>query len=140
MIVGLGMDLVEIDRIRALVERHGERACTRLFTPTEIAYSRRRTDPMPHFAARFAAKEAAFKALSGTPEARRIGWCDIEVVNGADGRPTLRLHRVAADRARELGITAALVTLTHSHVTAAATVILVTAALPGSAPLGGSNG
>ncbi|HEX5580519.1 MAG TPA: holo-ACP synthase [Gemmatimonadaceae bacterium] len=140
MIVALGMDLVEIDRVRALVERHGARARERLFTPAEIAYAERRADPVPHLAARFAAKEAAFKALAGTPEARRIGWRDLEVVNEADGRPTLHLHGPAAERARAMGVTVALVTLTHTHATAAATVILVTADVSGAAPVDAARG
>jgi holo-[acyl-carrier protein] synthase len=125
VIVGLGMDLVDIARVRALLERHGDRARARLFTDGEVAYAACRADPARHFAARFAAKEAAYKALAGTPEARRIGWRDVEVVNEADGRPVLRLHGPAAERAGELGATVALVTLTHADAAAAATVILV---------------
>ncbi len=132
MIVGLGIDLVEVERMRALVERHGARARSKLFTPLELAHADRRSDPIPALAARFAAKEAAFKALAGTPEARRIGWRDMEVVNDPDGRPTLRFHGPAAERARAMGVATALVTLTHTHLAAAATVILVTA--PGAAP------
>ncbi|HEY0971466.1 MAG TPA: holo-ACP synthase [Gemmatimonadales bacterium] len=136
MIVGLGIDLVEVERVRALVERHGARARERLFTALELAYAGRRADPIPALAARFAAKEAAFKALAGTPEARRIGWRDMEVVNDVDGRPTLRLHGPAAERAREMGVATVLVTLTHTHTAAAATVILVTAAEPAPSPVG----
>lgn len=124
MIVGMGMDLVDIARIRATLERHGERARARLFTAGELAYADRRQDPARHLAARFAAKEAAFKALSGSPSARAIGWRDIEVVSDLDGRPGLRLHGLAAARARELDVVAAWLTITHADQMAAATVVL----------------
>ncbi len=133
MILGLGMDLVEVERMRALLTRHGARARQRLFTPGEIAYAEGRADPALHFAARFAAKEAAFKALSGSPLARRIGWQDLEVVNEPDGRPTLRLHGVAAARVAELGPCAVWLTLTHAHAAAAATVV-VEGHAPGPSP------
>ena len=124
MIVGLGMDVMDIDRMQSLLERHGERARARLFTAIELAYADARPEPARHLAARFAAKEAAFKALAGTPEARAIGWRDLEVVNELDGRPGLRLHGPAAARARELGVSNAWVTLTHADRVAAATVVL----------------
>lgn len=125
MIVGLGIDLAEIDRIQRLLARHPERARARLFTSGERAYCDRRGLPARHFAARFAAKEAAYKALAGTAEARLIGWQDIEVVNSPlDGRPTLRLHGRASVRAAELGVTRVHVTLTHSDQAAAAVVVL----------------
>jgi holo-[acyl-carrier protein] synthase len=118
------MDLVDVERVRALLARFGGRARARLFTDGEAAYAEARPVPARHFAARFAAKEAAFKALAGTAEARCIGWRDIEVVNAADGRPSLRLTGPAAARAAQLGVTAALVTLTHTDTVAAATVVL----------------
>lgn len=124
MIVGIGLDLVDIARMRAMVSRHGARAHGRLFLPGEVAYADQRPDPARHLAARFAAKEAAYKALAGTAEARAIGWRDIEVVAGPHGRPSLRLHGAAERRARELGVTAAWVTISHEHGMAAATVIL----------------
>ena len=124
MIVGLGMDVVEIARLRALLDRHAERARHKLFTAAEIAYADARTDPARHFAARFAAKEAAFKALALGDGARRISWLDIEVVNERDGRPTLRLHGVAAECARGLGVSGCWITITHGEAVAAATVVL----------------
>jgi holo-[acyl-carrier protein] synthase len=124
VIVGLGLDVVEVARVRALVERHGARARRRIFTPGEIAYAERRADPAKHYAARFAAKEAAFKALAGNALARSVSWQDLEVANEADGRPVLRLHGVAAARARELGVRAAWLTLSHTDGVAAATVVL----------------
>jgi holo-[acyl-carrier protein] synthase len=124
MIVGLGADVVEVARVQLLLARHGARARSRLFTAVEVAYAERRPVPARHYAARFAAKEAAFKALAGSPLARRIGWQDVEVVNDGDGRPTLRLYGPAADRAAELGIRRTWVTLTHTDAVAAATVVL----------------
>lgn len=124
MIVGLGMDLVEIARVARLVERHGDRALRRLFTEDERRYAARRADPARHYAARFAAKEAAYKALAADAEARAIGWCDVEVVPAPDGRPTLRLHGTAAAAAARLGATRAWVSLTHDERSAAAVVVL----------------
>ena len=125
MIVGLGMDLADIGRIERLLARHPERSRSKLFTPGERAYCDRKGAPGRHFAARFAAKEAAFKALSGSEEARLIGWQDIEVANSPlDGRPLLRLHGRAAHRASELGVTRVHVTLTHSEGIAGAVVVL----------------
>ena len=124
MIVGLGIDLVEIDRIARLVEGRGDHAVLRLFTDGEAAYARAQSLPARHFAARFAAKEAAYKALAGTEHARGIGWRDIEVIREWDGRPALRFHARAAERADELRVTRALLTLTHSNLTAGAVVVL----------------
>ena len=127
MIVGLGMDLVDIDRVDRLLANHAEHAVQKLFTDREADYARARAHPGRHFAARFAAKEAAYKALAGNDLARRIGWRDMEVLSNADGSPRLEFHGRAAERAAELGVTRVLVTLTHSHATAAAVVILETA-------------
>lgn len=126
MIVGLGMDLVEVARIERLLDgEKGERALRRLFTEREVGYARRRPSPAQHFAARFAAKEAAYKALSGDDEvARAVGWRDIEVVHTEDGRPTLVLHGFAAQRAERLGVARVLVTLTHTDGVAGAVVVL----------------
>ena len=125
MIVGLGMDLVEIARIERLVAERGERAIARLFTPDEAAYAAARGRPAVHLAARFAAKEAAYKALAGNDLARGIGWRDLEVVNAWDGRPSLLLHGPAGTSAAELGGVQAMLTMTHSEVTAGAVVVLV---------------
>ena len=128
MIRGIGLDLADIDRIARLLGRHPERARRRLFTEGERSYCDRRGEPARHFAARFAAKEAAYKALAGTEEARHIHWQDIEVTNSPlDGRPTLRFHGAAAKRAAELGVSVIHVTLTHSDHVAAAVVVLESA-------------
>jgi holo-[acyl-carrier protein] synthase len=124
VIVGIGLDLVDIPRIARLLEAQGERAMTRLFTSGEAEYARARAEPARHLAARFAAKEAAYKALAGTEQARGIGWRDIEVATAWDGRPTLVLHGRARARADELGVVRAHLTLTHAEGTAAAMVVL----------------
>ncbi|MES3034482.1 MAG: holo-ACP synthase [Gemmatimonadota bacterium] len=128
MIRGVGMDLADIDRIARLLARHPERARARLFTAGERTYCDRRGAPARHFAARFAAKEAAYKALAGSEEARHIHWQEIEVANSPlDGRPTLLLHGAAARRAAELGVVSIHITLTHSEMVAAAVVVLESA-------------
>ena len=127
MIVGLGIDLVEIGRVSRLVEAKGDRALRRLFTEREITYCARRGWPASSFAARVAAKEAAYKALAGNGLARAIGWREMEVANGADGRPVLVLHGRAAQRAAELDVGRVWLTLTHTSTAAAACVILESA-------------
>lgn len=124
MILGLGLDLVDIGRVAAVLDRHPARARRRLFTPGEVAYCDRRREPARHFAARFAAKEAGYKALAGTAAARLISWQDLEVVSEPDGRPRLVLHGAAAARAAELGVRQAHLTLTHADGMAAAVVVL----------------
>lgn len=123
MIIGLGLDLVEIARVRSLVDRKGERALRRLFTERELAYARRRSDVIPHLAGRLAAKEATFKALSTLDGARAIGWRDMEVVSGTDGRPTMALHARAAELANRAGISRLWVSLSHTETSAAAVVV-----------------
>ena len=130
MILGIGLDLADIDRIERLLARHPERARRRLFTAGERAYCDARAVPARHFAARFAAKEAAYKALAGSEDARHIHWLEIEVANSPlDGRPALRLHGSAARRAAELGVEVIHVTLTHSEGMAAAVVVLESATI-----------
>ena len=125
MVLGIGMDLVEVARIERMIREKGDRALRRLFTPREIEYAARRVHPAQHYAARFAAKEAAYKALSGDDDvARAVGWRDVEVVPTADGRPTLEFHGAAAQRAAMLGVARALVTLTHTDGVAGAMVVL----------------
>src|SRR5919106_6675940 len=88
-IIGIGVDATDLPRIADLLERYGDRFLRRVFTDDEIAYCMQRRDPVPHLAARFAAKEAAMKAL-GTGHARGVMWKDIEILR-AGGPPQLRL-------------------------------------------------
>jgi holo-[acyl-carrier protein] synthase len=133
MIVGLGVDIVEIARVERLLAAHSGRAEARLFTASEAAYCRSKRSPAQHFAARLAAKEAAFKALSGTDAARAISWREIEVRIEQDGRPTLVLLGGAASRAAELGADRFWVSMTHDSGAAHATVLLERAGAPPSA-------
>jgi holo-[acyl-carrier protein] synthase len=126
VIVGLGVDIVDIARVQRLLDRHAGRLVARLFTSNEAAYSGDRLSPAPHYAARIAAKEAAFKALAGHPLARAIGWREIEVVSDADGIPTLAFHGAAARRAEQMRVRQCWVSLSHSDTAAAAVVILET--------------
>ena len=123
MIVGTGVDLAEVPRIRASVERFGERFTSRVFTPAEIAYVERKANRFERYAARFAAKEAGMKAI-GTGWRRGVRWQDFEVVNLASGRPTLRLHGVAARVAEKLGVRNISLSLTHTAELGMAHVIL----------------
>lgn len=123
MIVGIGVDAVEIERMRDLLARKGDRALARLFTPGEREYARTHVDPPRHLAARAAAKEAAFKALAGNDLARGIGWRELEVVSRAGHAPELLLHGRAADRAAELGVVRVHLSLTHSESMALAFVV-----------------
>lgn len=122
-IVGLGIDATDIPRVAALVDRYGVRFLQRVFTEGEIAYCTRRRNPVPHLAGRFAAKEAAMKAL-GTGQTRDVLWKDIEVVR-SDGPPQLRFHGGAARRAAQMQVTKSLVTITHSDALAMAQVVLL---------------
>jgi holo-[acyl-carrier protein] synthase len=123
MIVGIGIDLVEVERMRRLLHRKGERALVRLFTEGEQGYAATHPEPARQLAARVAAKEAAFKALSGNDLARAIGWRELEVVSRKGVAPVLLLHGRALQRATELGISRVLLTITHSETTAGAFVV-----------------
>ncbi len=124
-VIGLGLDLVEIERVREALERgSGKRFEQRVFTPHEIAYCRSKADPYPHFAARFAAKEAAMKAL-GTGWTGQVFWQGLEVWNDERGKPWLRLLGATAEFARELGVTRAHLSLTHDRGRAAAVALLL---------------
>jgi holo-[acyl-carrier protein] synthase len=123
VIVGTGVDLAEVDRIRAAIERYGPRFVKRVFTPREIAYVERKANRFERYAARFAAKEAAMKAI-GTGWRGGVRWQDFEVTNLRSGRPTLEFHGVAASVAERLGVKAVSLSLTHTASTAMALVIL----------------
>src|SRR3954465_1011745 len=123
MIVGMGLDLVEIDRVEHMIESLGERMYVRLFSESEAAYIRNKPLPGQHAAVRLAAKEAAFKALAGNELARAITWRDVEVVSDSRGIPSIRLHGTAEKRATELGVTRIHVSLTHTRDTAGAVVV-----------------
>jgi holo-[acyl-carrier protein] synthase len=125
MIVGTGIDIAEVDRVQRAIERHGARFLERVFTPAEIAYAERKANRFERYAARFAAKEAGMKAI-GTGWKRGVRWQDFEVANLPSGRPTLRLHGVAAEVAKRLGVTGVSLSLTHTETQAMAFVVLET--------------
>jgi len=122
-IIGSGIDATEIARITDAIERYGDRFVHRVFTDEEVAYCRRRRDAASSFAARFAAKEAAMKAL-GTGHSRGVFWRGIEVFRRG-GPPQLRFHGGAAQRFSSMGATSSLLTLTHSRDLAIAHVLLI---------------
>jgi holo-[acyl-carrier protein] synthase len=122
MIVGLGLDIAEIDRIEAAISRHGAPFLERLFTPAEASYCERYKNRFERYAGRFAAKEAAMKAL-GTGWSRGVRWRDVEVVREPGGRPTLRLAGVARKIADGLGVKNISLSITHSGNFALAEVI-----------------
>ena len=122
VIVGLGLDIAEIDRIEAAIVRHGAPFIERLFTPREAAYCESHRNRFERYAGRFAAKDAAMKAL-GTGWRRGVRWRDIEVVREASGKPTLHLAGVAGELAERMGVKNIALTITHSGNVALAQVI-----------------
>ena len=123
MILGTGIDLAEVPRIRSAIERHGTRFIQRIYTPSEIAYVERKANRFERYAARFAAKEAGMKAI-GTGWNQGVLWRDFEVSNLPSGRPTLRLHGVASQIAEKMGVRHISLSLTHTAELAMAHVIL----------------
>ena len=123
MIVGSGVDLCEVQRIKDAIERHGRRFLERVYTDREIAYAERKANKYERYAARFAAKEAGMKAL-GTGWRGGIAWKDFEVSNLPSGRPTLQFHGKAEEFAQELAVTNISLSITHTQFQAMAIVIL----------------
>jgi holo-[acyl-carrier protein] synthase len=123
MIVGTGIDLIEIERIQKSMDRYGGRFLNRIFTPAEQAYCLRKRKSAESFAARFAAKEAAAKAL-GTGISYGVTWLEIEVTREPSGRPGLRFEGRAAARAQRMGVVHAALSLTHSETLSMASVVL----------------
>jgi holo-[acyl-carrier protein] synthase len=122
LIVGLGVDITEVPRIQAAIEHRGQRFLARVFTPNEIAYCERFKNKFERYAGRFAAKEAAMKAL-GTGWRRGVRWVDLEVVREQSGRPTMTLAGEAAKIAAGLGVKHISVSITHTEAQALAQVI-----------------
>jgi len=122
VIVGLGLDIAEIDRIEAAITRHGASLIERLFTPDEVSYCEKYKNRYERYAARFAVKEAAMKAL-GTGWRYGVRWRDIEVTREPGGKPGLRLDGVARAFADRLGVRQISVSITHSGNLALAQVI-----------------
>jgi holo-[acyl-carrier protein] synthase len=123
-VIGLGIDLVDIVRVKALFDRHGERASRRLLTEAEARYVEGCADPALHAAARVAAKEAVYKALQSLPGARAIGWTEIEVLRGPEGAPFVALHGRAATVARSAPGLRIHLSLTHADGMAGAVAVV----------------
>jgi len=123
MIVGTGIDIAEVPRIAASIERFGDRFLRRIFTEGEIRYCDSKANRVERYAARFAAKEAAMKAI-GTGWNRGVTWRDCEVARAPGGRPTLVFHGKAAEFAASLGATRVALSLSHTEQFSIAQVIL----------------
>jgi holo-[acyl-carrier protein] synthase len=123
MIVGSGIDICEVPRIQASIERFGDKFIQRIFTPREIAYVSRKANKYERYAARFAAKEAGMKAI-GTGWRKGVRWQDFEVVNEPSGKPTLLFHGKAREFAERLGVTNIALSLTHTSEQGMASLIL----------------
>jgi len=121
VILGIGLDLCEVGRIRRLLEKDRARFVRRVYREAEIAYCDARRKPEIHYAARFAAKEAFLKALG---RGWRLGWTQVEVVRTPSGKPDLRLSGKAAEVAARRGVSQVHLTLTHTAETAAAVIVL----------------
>ncbi len=130
MLIGTGVDLVEVQRIAASIERYGSRFLDHIYTPGEQAYCLSRRESAESFAARFAAKEAGAKAL-GTGMQHGVFWKDLEVVRPRGQRPTLQLHGKAAVLAQRMGAAHIWLALTHGAGIAVATVHFETERTPG---------
>ncbi len=123
MIIGTGIDIIEVARVAASIERFGARFLERVFTPAEIRYCDSKQNRAERYAARFAAKEAALKAI-GTGWRLGVTWRDVEVGREASGRPTLHFSGRAGEFAARLGVQRAVVSLSHTREQAVAQVIL----------------
>src|SRR6201984_658876 len=122
MIIGMGIDVEEVERVRGAMERQGERFLRRIFTETERAYCEQFKDKYERYAGRFAAKEAAMKAL-GTGWSRGVRWVDVEVTREKGRRPTIKLAGEAAHIADRLNVKNIVVSITHTADQAFAQVI-----------------
>ena len=123
MIAGIGVDIVDIARVQALLDRYGERFLRRVYTEAETAYAMRGANKAERLAGRFAVKEAVMKAL-GTGKSQGILWRDVETVRGRFGKPEVRLHGQAVKWAKMRGSVAVHASITHDGGKAVAFVIL----------------
>lgn len=122
MILGLGTDIVDVQRIAKMIADHGDHFIQRTFTPGEIAHCGQRRASAPHYAGRWAAKEAVMKVL-GTGFTPDVGWTDIEILNKPSGQPYVTLTGPAKSYSDRLGIHEILVTISHTDNYATATAI-----------------
>ncbi|HET6779354.1 MAG TPA: holo-ACP synthase [Gemmatimonadales bacterium] len=123
-VIGVGIDLVDLERVRALLANKGERAMTRFFSEREREYLATRPDATGHAAARIAAKEAVYKAMQSLTGARKVGWRDIEVSRDSEGKPAILLHGLAARLSDQNGGLRIQISLTHSATSAGAIAVV----------------
>lgn len=128
-IVGIGTDIIECPRIGKMIETHGELFLRRVYTEREIRYCQAKKHAIEHFAGRWAAKEAILKAI-GTGRSHGIAWTHVEVRNGRDGRPQVRVCGAARERARLRGIGDILISISHCRTYATAYAIALGRAVP----------
>jgi holo-[acyl-carrier protein] synthase len=126
-LIGVGIDLVDIERVERMLERHGDRVLARFLTRREQTYVVGKHRPAMHIAARIAAKEAAYKALQSLPGAQAVGWHDLEVERETQGRPFLNLLGLARSLVDRHGPLHFELSLSHSDATAGAVAVLVRA-------------
>lgn len=122
--IGVGIDLVEVPRVRRMLAEKGTHVFERLLTPGEARYCLSKLDPSESVAVRLATKEAVYKALQSTPTARGVGWREIEVVRDENGRPEVVLTGLAQQVALQLGVRQVMVSLSHTHEAAIAIALL----------------
>lgn len=123
-VIGVGIDLVDLERVRTLLAAKGEKAMTRFFSDKEREYLASRADATGHAAARIAAKEAVYKAMQSLKGARSVGWREIEVSRDPDGKPAIQLYGLAARLSDEYGGLRIQISLTHSAISAGAIAVV----------------
>ncbi len=123
-VIGVGIDLVDLERVRSLLAAKGEKAMTRFFSEKEREYLASRADATGHAAARIAAKEAVYKAMQSLKGARSVGWREIEVSRDPDGKPAIQLYGLAARLSDERGGLRIQISLTHSAISAGAIAVV----------------
>jgi holo-[acyl-carrier protein] synthase len=123
-VIGVGIDLVDLERVRLLLANKGEHAMTRFFSERERDYLATRADATGHAAARIAAKEAVYKAMQSLRGARAIGWREIEISRDSEGKPAIELHGLAARLSAESGGLRIQISLTHSAISAGAIAVV----------------
>jgi holo-[acyl-carrier protein] synthase len=123
-VIGVGIDTIEVSRIKDSMERHGEHFLNKIFTPNEQAYCNDKSDSAPFYATRFAAKEAMAKAFR-TGIGKDFGWLDSEIIHGMEGEPFIKLSQSGQAMLNQVGASKVLVSLTHLSTVASAVVILV---------------
>ena len=123
-VIGVGIDTIEVSRIKDSVERHGEHFLNKIFTSNEQAYCNDKSDSAPFYATRFAAKEAMAKAFR-TGIGKDFGWLDSEIIHGMEGEPFIKLSQSGQAMLNQIGASKVLVSLTHLSTVASAVVILV---------------